>query len=168
MIAKLCTLLSILYLLIVIIKSIYFGTKDAEHILLLKINKLTTDIIEFTFFKPLDWIWNNIIYIDTLDLIPFYSTIAVPLIVILVSTFFISDYSSLKSKYNVLRKQIQEEIDLRDMRKQAGIESVPENATVDIVIDGAKNDDPAWHNTGWGKVLIGVSIAVIVTSVGLK
>lgn len=54
------------------------------------------------------------------------------------------------------------------MRKEAGLETAAENATVDVVISNATNNDPAWHDTWWGRVFIGVAIALVVAAVGIK
>jgi hypothetical protein len=54
------------------------------------------------------------------------------------------------------------------MRKDAGLETLSESATIDIAISNATNNDPAWHNTGWGKIIIGVAIALVITAIGLK
>lgn len=54
------------------------------------------------------------------------------------------------------------------MRKEAGLETVAENATVDVVISNATNNDPSWHETWWGLIFIGVAVALIVAAFGVK
>lgn len=171
MVARFCILLAIIYLLMVFIKTVYFASKGANFPLFQHLHLLASQAISITNVFPVDLAWDSARYIPfngKLDIIEMYSILAIPFVIIMVSVFFIGDHKALKSKYYELRVQIQKEIDLREMRKDAGIETVPENASVDIVIDSAKNDDPAWHNTGWGKILIGVFIAVIVAAIGLK
>ncbi|HGS5385828.1 TPA: hypothetical protein ACMDR6_003040 [Vibrio parahaemolyticus] len=170
-IARLCILFTMVYLGMVLIKTIYFATDGTDFSLFQQLNTLTYNLISYTYTTPFDFFWEKARYIrfeGKPDVIEMYSVIAVPFVIIVASGFFIGDHKALKKKYYELRSQIQQEIDLREMRKDAGIKQVPENATVDIVIDSAKNDDPAWHNTGWGKILIGVFIAAIVAAIGLK
>ncbi|UWZ98601.1 hypothetical protein [Vibrio splendidus] len=171
MVARFCILLAIIYLLMVLIKTVYFASKGADFSLFQHLHLLASQAISISYVFPVDLAWENAKYIPfegKPDVIEMYSVLAIPFVVIMVSAFFIGDHKALISKYYELRGQIQKEIDLREMRKDPGIETVPENASVDIVIDSAKNDDPAWHNTGWGKILIGVFIAAIVAAIGLK
>jgi hypothetical protein len=102
------------------------------------------------------------------DIIEFYKVIIPPAVVFGICTLFIIDHRALRAKFYELKADIEKEIALREMRKDAGLETVSESATIDIAISNATNDDPAWHNTGWGKIIIGVAIALVVTAIGLK
>ncbi|WP_341665133.1 hypothetical protein [Vibrio sp.] len=171
MVARVCILLAVIYLLMVFVKTVYLASKGVDFSFFQHIHLLSARAISITYVFPVDIVWESARYIrfeGKPDLIEMYSIFAIPSVFIIVSAFFISDHKALKSKYHELRAQIQEDIYLREMRKDADIEIVPENASVDIIIDSAKNDDPAWHNTGWGKILVGVFIAAIAAAIGLK
>jgi len=98
----------------------------------------------------------------------FYKVIVPPMVIIGICALFISDHRALRAKFYELKSEIEKEINLREMRKEAGLETVAENATVDVVISNATNNDPAWHETWWGRVFIGVAIALIVAAFGIK
>lgn len=169
-ISYLVAILVIVYFLMILIKGIYFVGADSDYIFIYKIKDLCLYVIDGTYFWPFDWLWEKIAYIDLeqRDPILFYNVMVPPLTVFMICSFFISDYRTLKRKYYELRREIEKEVALRNMRKDAGIESISETATVDVVVSNATNNDPAWHNTWWGKICIGLVIVLITTAIGLK
>ena len=119
---------------------------------------------------PISNLWEMIpaIPFEGRDIVSFYKVIIPPAGVFIIYALFISDYRALRAKFYELKAEIEKEIALREMRKDAGIETLSESSSIDVVISNATNDDPAWHNTGWGKIVIGVCIAATVTAIGLK
>lgn len=152
------------------IKGLYIWTDQSQIGVLQNIHAGMLWIIEHSYIFPIHIFWNEIPYIpfEGNDMLQFYKAIIQPAAVFTICALFISDHRSLKAKFNELKAEIEKEIALRDMRKEAGIETVSENATVDIVISSAVNTDPSWHDTWWGKVVIGVAIALVVAAFGLK
>ena len=74
----------------------------------------------------------------------------------------------MKVEYAGLKDEIEKEVTLRDMRKDAGIHTVSESATIDVIINNATNSDPLWHNTWWGKIILAISIALLLVALGFK
>ena len=169
-ISYIVAILAIVYFLMILIKGIYFASADSSYSFINNINDLCLYVINGTYFWPFNGLWEKIAYIDLgqRDPVLFYKVMIPPLTVFMICSFFINDHRALKRKYYELRREIEKEVALRDMRKDAGIESVSENATVDVVVSNATNNDPAWHNTWWGKICIGLAIVLITTAIGLK
>ncbi|HHE0452180.1 TPA: hypothetical protein ACN34V_004709 [Vibrio parahaemolyticus] len=171
-VATVFSALSILYMIVVVLKTIYIVSEGVQYFPVPQINQLLGQFIVFTYNIPkLDYVWLNAGYIQFNGVavpLEIYSVFAVPVVVLCISLFFIGDYKAVKARYNELRAEIQREIDLRDLKKESGLSSIPENATLDIVIDGLNHNEPPWHNTGWGKVVIGVAIAAVGAAIGLK
>ncbi|OOE87632.1 hypothetical protein [Salinivibrio sharmensis] len=170
MAAYLVALLAVIYLLIAGIKGVYFWTDGSSFLLAKNINDGSRWVIEKTWFFPLRNFWEAIpaIPFEGRDIIEFYKVIIPPVVVFGICALFITDHRMLREKFYELKADIEKEIALREMRKDAGIETLSESATIDIAISNATNNDPAWHNTGWGKIIIGVAIALVVTAIGLK
>ena len=154
----------------VIIKSIFFLTSASQHQLLWHTHQGMGWLIEKTYFYPLDILWESITVLSSLgnDPIAFYKLIIPPMIIFAISALFIGDHRALKIKYRKLKAEVQDEIDKRDMRKDAGLENIPENASLDVIIKNTTNSDPAWHNKWWGKIFMAVAIALVLITLGLK
>jgi len=169
-IAYIVALISIVYFLMTLVKGIYFWTDGSSFELAVKVNLGMSWIIQNTYFPPLNLIWERIpsVPFEGGDILSFYKVIIPPMVVLIICSFFIVDHRSLKTKYYELKAEIEKEIALRDMRREAGIDTVSENATLDVVISNATNSDLSWHDTWWGKIAIGLSIVLIATAIGLK
>lgn len=164
-------LLAAIYLLMVTIKGFYLWSYGSDFAVLKAIHHGVASFIQSTSsLPPVSWLWNNIPYIsfEGGDILGFYAVIMPPAVVIFICAFFIADHRAMKDKFRELKAEIEREIALREMRKEAGIETVPESATVDVVISNATNDDPAWHETWWGRIAIGVATVLVATAIGLK
>ena len=168
--ACLIALLSAIYFLMTGIKGIYFWTYGSSLPFVQNINEGIKWIFAITWFFPLKNIWEAIpaMPFEGRDIMEFYKVVIPPAVVFGICTLFITDYRVLREKFNELKADIEKEIALREMRKDAGLETLSEPATIDISIINATNNDPSWHNTGWGKIIIGVAIALVVTAFGLK
>ena len=169
-VATIVALISFMYCVIAIVKGIYQWTEGSSFGLAVNINHATLKLFQATNFFPLNLAWEKIpaIPFEGNDIISFYKVIIPPLVVILICIFFIADHRRFKTKYSELKDEIAKEISLRDMRKEAGMHAAPENATVDVIISNATNTDPSWHDTWWGRIVIGLSIVLIATAIGLK
>lgn len=169
-IAYLVALLVIIYFLMTAIKGVYFWTDGSSLSLAQNINEGIKWIFAKTWVFPLSNLWEAITAIpfEGRDIFEFYKVIIPPAVVFGICALFITDHRSLRAKFYELKADIEKEIALREMRKDAGLETLSESATIDIAISNATNNDPAWHNTGWGKIIIGVAIALVVTAIGLK
>ncbi|TBW48970.1 hypothetical protein EZI54_20365 [Marinobacter halodurans] len=169
-VAYLIALLAVVYFLMTVIKGMYFLTDGSNFPLALHINEGIKWIFEKTWVFPLRNLWEILpaAPFETKSIIDFYKVITPPVVVVGICALFIADHRMLREKFHELKSDIEKEIALREMRKDAGLETLSESATIDIAISNATNDDPAWHNTGWGKIVIGVAIALVVTAIGLK
>ena len=169
-VAYLIALLVIVYFLMTAIKGVYFWTDGSSFSLAQNINEGIKWIFTKTWVFPLSNLWETIpaIPFEGRDIVEFYKVIVPPAVVFGICALFITDHRALRAKFFELKADIEKEIALREMRKDAGLETLSESATIDIAISNATNNDPAWHNTGWGKIIIGVAIALIVTAIGLK
>ncbi len=166
----LVALLAALYFLMTVVKGVYLWTDGSEFHLAQNIHAGMKLLIETTWVFGISELWKSIAAVpfEGKDILGFYKVIIPPAIVVFICALFIYDHRSLKSKYYELKAEIEKEIALRDMRREAGIDTVAESATVDVVISNATNTDPAWHDTWWGRVSIGVAIALIVAVFGIK
>ncbi|MCE8037868.1 hypothetical protein [Halomonas sp. MCCC 1A11062] len=162
--------LAVLYFLMSIVKGLYLWTDQSDVRLALSINSAMSWVIAATWIFPISNLWQSIpaVPFEGRGILEFYKVIVPPMVVIGVCALFISDHRALRVKFHELKSEIEKEINLREMRKEAGLETVAENATVDVVISNATNNDPAWHETWWGHVFIGVAIALIVAVFGIK
>ncbi len=169
-VAYIVAFIAIIYILMAAIKGLHLLTEETKFPLGAAIHYGTQWLLNHTWFFPVNYIWQKIPYIpfEGRDFLGFYKVIIPPMVIILICALFIYDHKHLKAKYYELKSQIEKEIALRDMRKEAGLENVSETATVDIVISNATNNDPAWNNTGWGQIAIGVAIALLVAAFGLN
>lgn len=169
-VAYLIALLAVIYFLMTVIKGVYYWTDGSSLALAQNINEGIKWIFAKTWVFPLRNLWEAIpeVPFEGRDIIEFYKVITPPVVVFGICTLFIIDHRVLRAKFYGLKADIEKEIALREMRKDAGLETLSESATIDIAISNATNDDPAWHNTGWGKIIIGVAIALAVTAIGLK
>lgn len=163
-------LLAVTYFLMVTVKGLYLWSYGSEFALLKIIHIGAAAIIQYTSIPLISWVWSNIPYIsfEGGHILDFYAVVIPPAVVIAICAFFIADHRALKGKFRELKAEIEREVALREMRKDAGIETVPESATVDVVISNATNDDPAWHETWWGRIAIGVATVLVATAIGLK
>ena len=173
-VAKFILLCSMIILLMKIVKSLYFLFGSFNFELANKTQVLIGDIIQYSYIFPIDNLWDIIDYpklneLKSLsDIISFYSSVGIPIIMMVVCTFFIKEHNRLKIKYLELKDTIEKDIALKEMKRAAGIDTVTENTTVDIIIKNVQNNDPSWHNTVFGQVIIGVAIAAIIATLGLK
>lgn len=168
--AYLVTFITVTYFLMTVIKGLYFWTDGSSFPLAQNINSGIKWLFAKTWIFPFSNLWEAIpaIPFEGRDILSFYKVLIPPIVVFFISALFITDHRVLKAKFYELKREIEKEIALREMRKDAGLETISDPASIDVVISNATNDDPAWHNTGWGKVVIGVAIAAVVTAIGLK
>ena len=159
-----------LYLLMIVVKGFYFLTEGDSLSILANVNELMRWIIENTYFPPLNFVWDKIpsSLSGRGDPFLYYKVIIPPMAVMMVSSLFIHDHRLLKKKYNRLKNKIEEEKELHSIRKEAGMSTVSDSATIDIKISNATDSDPLWHNTWWGTIIIGVLITLILVILGLK
>ncbi|ARU57003.1 hypothetical protein OLMES_2959 [Oleiphilus messinensis] len=169
MIARIVLLLDIIYFLMSSIKGLYLATLDSIWKLVMLINDGLNTVIDWSYFFPIDIAWEKIpampLQGSHIDL---YSVMIPPILVAMFCAFFIHDYRALKIKFHEMKAEIEREIALKELREEAGLHPVPENATIDIYIDRLDNTDPAWYETGWGQVAIGVAITAICALIGLN
>ena len=154
----------------IVVKSSYFITEGNHYGILEKVNEIMRWIIDNTYFTPLNFVWNNIPSILSNSENPFllYKVIIPPGVILFICFLFLNNHRVLKNKYNNLQNNIEEEKELHSMRKEAGINTVSGHATVDVIISNASITDALWHNTWWGRVIIGLLIALIAVVIGLK
>lgn len=169
-IAYVAIIFVLLYFLMTVVKGAYIAFDDSSIAFVQNIYSYSKWVIEQTFIFPINFIWKNIPAMPYQgdNLVVFYKVLVPPTLLFTLCMFFISDNKALKLKYKELKAQVEKDIALRDMRKEAGLETLPESATVDVLIRNATNEDPAWHETWWGKVFIGVGIALIVAAIGIN
>lgn len=173
-IARFLLLVSILYLSMIIIKTISFYSQETE--LFKNIHALMSQIINSTMNYGGSYLWDFIPILDFPtglrlsidDLFDFYKTLIIPIIFIGICTFFNQDYSNIKSEYISLKNQIKNEKDLRELRKANGLEKLSDKDTIELVISNTNSELTAWHNTWWGKIVIGIAIAAIVVKLGMR
>ena len=160
----------VLYFLMAIIKGLYLWTDESDVSLAVSINSAMKCIITATWIFPISGLWESIpaAPFEGRGILEFYKVIVPPAVILGICALFISDHRALRAKFHELKSEIEKEINLREMRKEAGLETVAENATVDVIISNTTNNDPAWHETWWGRVFIGVAIALIVAAFGIK
>jgi len=153
-----------------VLKGLYIWTDGSEITLANNINNGIPWVIGHTNFPPLGYLWSKIPFVpfEGREMLNFYKVIVPPAVIFFICALFISDHRTLRNKFFTLKAEVEKEIALRDMRKDAGIETVSESATVDVVISNATNTDPSWHDSWWGKLTIGVGIAMIAIALGLK
>ncbi len=169
-ISYLVILLAVIYFLMTVVKGAYLWTDGSEFYLAQKIHTAMKWLIETTWVFGISELWKSIAALpfENGDILGFYKVIIPPAIVVFICALFISDHRLLRSKYYELKVEIAREIALRDMRKEAGISNAAESATVDVIISNTTNTDSAWHDTWWGRVSIGVAIALIAAVFGIK
>lgn len=170
MIAVIPLFLAILYFIIMIIKGVYFWTDGSDFKLAQSIHELCRLVISSTYIFPLNIVWEKAQFFpfeggSQLDV---FKVMIPPLVVVFLSCMFIGEHFRVKKKFLELKVEIDKEIALKEMRKDAGLETVPEGATVDIIIDQAETKAKAWQDTWWGRIAIGVCIALIVAIVGIN
>ncbi|WP_445357363.1 hypothetical protein ACJJIC_15585 [Microbulbifer sp. ANSA002] len=158
----------VIYFCMITIKGIYFWTEGSLFTFAHNIHMWTSWLIAET--RPINGLWQIIpaIPFEGRDILAFYKVIIPPFVIFGVCALFILDHRILKQKFYELKDQIEKEIALREMREEAGLETLKENSTIDIMVRNATNDDPPWHDTWWGRVVIGVAIVLVVTAFGLK
>lgn len=168
--AYIVAFLAIAYFLMTGIKGVYFWTDGSSFPLAEAINSGIKWLFAKTWVFPISNLWEAIpaIPFEGRDILSFYKVIIPPAVVFGLCALFIIDYRILRSKFYELKAEIEKELALREMRKDAGLETLNESASIDVVISNVTNNDPSWHNTGWGKVIIGVAIAAVVAAIGLK
>jgi hypothetical protein len=169
LIAYLIAALSSLYFFMASLKGMYLFTHDSTYTFPQKINFGAKWIINETWFFPIDYFWKIMpaVPFSGQNILEFYQVIIPPAIVFGICALFILDHKLLKKKFHELKCEIEREISLQEMRKEAGLQKASESATVDIMISNAINNDPAWHDTWWGKVVIGVAILLVAAAIGL-
>lgn len=152
------------------IKGVYFWTDGSEFHVAQNIHAGVKWLMSKTWIYPISGLWESIpaIPFESRDILEFYKIITPPAVVFLICALFISDHRSLRAKFYEFKAEVEKEIALREIRKEAGLETVSETVTVDVVISNAINNDPAWYDTWWGRVCIGVAIALIVAAFGFK
>jgi hypothetical protein len=162
--------LAIAYFLMAVVKGVYFWTDGSYFPLAQNVNSGIKWLFAKTWVFPISELWKTIpaIPFEGRDILSLYKVIIPPGVVFLICGLFITDHRILRSKFYELKTEIEKELALREMRKDAGLETLSESASIDIVISKATNNDPSWHNTYWGKVIIGVAIAAVVSAIGLK
>ncbi|WP_348678248.1 hypothetical protein [Alcanivorax profundi] len=162
--------LAVVYFLMTVVKGLYLWTEGGNGGLAASVNSAMSWVITGTWIFPISSLWQSIpaAPFEGQGVLEFYKIIIPPMVLIGICTLFISDHRALRAKFYELKSEIEKEISLREMRKEAGLEAAAENATVDVVISNATNNDPAWHDTWWGRVFIGVAIALIVAAFGIK
>lgn len=162
--------LAAVYFLMTVVKGLYLWTEGSNVSIALSIHSAMSWVVNTTWIFPISSLWKSIpaAPFEGREILEFYKVIVPPMVIIGICALFISDHRALRAKFYELKSEIEKEINLREMRKEAGLETVAENATVDVVISNATNNDPAWHETWWGRVFIGVAIALIVAAFGIK
>ena len=168
-IAKIVILFVMVYLLMIIVKVGYFYTANNSYPIVMNINMGTRWIIAHTYFIPLSYVWEAIpSTFENGDSFFFFKLITPPMAILVICSLFINDHLSLKKKYYRLKNKIEEEKELYSMRKDAGIDSLSDSATIDIRISNVIGSDISWHNTWWGRIVIGLLIALIAVLLGFK
>lgn len=162
--------LAVVYFMMTFLKGIYIWTDDSEIRMVQSIHAGVLWLVNSTWVFPVNNLWQSIsaIPFNSRDIFSWYKVMVPPVIVVVISGLFIIDHRSLKAKFYELKAEIEREIALRDMRKEAGLETGLEKLTIDVGINNATNNDPAWHDTWWGRVITGVAIALIVAAIGIK
>ncbi|EPH2694684.1 hypothetical protein WJG45_001963 [Klebsiella aerogenes] len=158
------------YFLMFILKMIFIETNYSGIIVVQNIHRFVSTIISYTYYpitKPL-WNWIPVVSFNNSDLITFYKPIVPGFAIFTICMLFVRDHQELKQKFKRLRSEVEDEINRKQLRKEAGLVSVDDTATIDVIIDNKNNADPAWHDTWWGKVIIGVVIALIVAAFGVS
>ncbi|ASD88358.1 hypothetical protein MY092_000757 [Salmonella enterica] len=160
----------VLYFFMTVVKGAFIASDDSSINFVQNIHFYSKNIISATFVFPIKSLWEHIpaMPYQGEDIIGFYKVLVPPVLFFVLCMFFISDDKALRLKYKELKAQVENDLALREMRKEVGLETLPESATVDVLIRNATNDDPAWHDTWWGKVFIGVGIALIVAAIGIN
>ncbi|MCU7918982.1 MAG: hypothetical protein KZQ95_11570 [Candidatus Thiodiazotropha sp. (ex Epidulcina cf. delphinae)] len=169
-VAYVVALLAMIYFFMTVIKGVYFWTDGSDFALAQKINYGIAWLFEKTWIFPLSTLWELIpaILFEGRDIFAFYKVIVPPGVVFGICMLFVADFRVLRAKFHELKVEIEKEVALREMRKDAGLETAPESVSVDVLISNATNDDPAWHNTWWGQIIIGIAIALVVAAIGLQ
>ncbi|MCR9024710.1 hypothetical protein NW939_08775 [Aeromonas caviae] len=169
-ISYLIALMAIFYFSMTLLKGGYLATSDSQFRPVQTIHMLIESVIQKTWIYPLSEVWKLIPYFDFEDreLLNTFRVVTPPTIVLLICSLFIAEHRTLKIKYYNLRSEIEKEIALREMRKDAGLEITENKTSVDIMINNAINNDPSWSEKWWGQVIIGVIIAIVVALIGLN
>ncbi|MDV6318709.1 hypothetical protein [Chromohalobacter sp. HP20-39] len=170
LLSYLVAFLAVIYFLMTVFKGLYFWTDESSFSLALSIKSAMSWVMNMTWVFPISSLWQSIpaVPFEGRGILDLYKVIVPPVVIIGICALFISDHIALRARFYELKSELEKEINLREMRKEAGLETVAENATVDVVISNATNSDPAWHETWWGRVFIGVAIALIVAAFGIK
>lgn len=168
-IATIVASIASIYFLMTFIKGVEIWTYGSAYPFPASLNNGANWLIDTTFFFPMNFAWETIpaLPLDGRSSLLFFKVIIPPAVVLTICGFFINDHRLLKNKFKERKAKIEEELALKEMRKEAGIETVAENPTVDVVISNATNTDPSWHNTWWGKIAIGLAIILIATAIGI-
>lgn len=169
-IAMLITAMIMVYFVMFVLKMIFIETSNSGIVIVQNIHRLVNTVISFTYYpltKPL-WGWIPSVSFDDRDLIALYKPIVPGFAILTICMLFIRDHQELKQKFKQLRAEVEDEITRKQLRKDAGLMNVDETTTIDVIIDNKNNTDPAWHDTWWGKVIIGVVIALIAAAFGLS
>ena len=169
-IARIVIFVIMIYLLMIVVKGFYFVTEGENISILLKLNEIMKWIIESTYFPPFSFVWDKIpsMLSDSENPFLLYKIIIPPVVVMFICSLYINDHRRVKDTFRRLKNTVKEEKELHSLRKEAGIHTVSKSATVDININNVENSDVSWHNTWWGRIVIGLSIALIAVIVGIK
>jgi len=170
MIAGIVAVFTAIYFLVSASKGLYFWTMDSRFTLIKSINSGLHWFIEKTYVFPISFAWDKIPFIpfEDSDIISFYKVVAPPIIIWGVCCFFINNHRFLKRKYYQLKTKIENEMALRDMRKETELENVPKNVAIEILISNAIHSEKSWDNRWWGKIIIGIAVVLIAVALGLK
>jgi len=162
--------LAILYLIISSIKGIYWWTYGSEFWLTRDVHQGIDWFINATWELPLlnhGWEWIPAIPFSGASIFEFYQIIIPPVAVFFICTLFIADHRSLKENISELRADVEKELALMEICKEAGVEAVHGEVTIDSVIDKAMANYPIWHDTWRGKFFIVLMLSIVFLPIGL-
>ena len=151
-----------------VIKGLYFWATNSQNFLAGKIEWATDWVIRNTYVFPIDRAWEWISPAPVQDILALYAQVMPPAGVFLVCMFFVTDYRNTKAEYRSLLREAERERNLRELKEEMGEQTVNSSASIEVVVSQSQSRKPLWHERAWGKIAIGVIIALIVTAIGLK
>lgn len=169
-IAYIVSLITIVYLLMTAIKGVNHATDHANFYFFIKLNNITEWIMYKTAIYPISYIWGVIphMVIKHDEPLVFAKLIIPPSIILLICVFFIDENRRIVRKFFALKEEVEKELNLRELKKESGLLTQTESASIEILIENKQDDSKNWHSTWWGQIVIGVSLAIILALFGLN
>lgn len=143
---------------------------DSQYDMFMNIHLALSGIASSVLGTPLAGVWQLIpaLPFSSQGVWKFYSVVAPPAIIILISGFLIGDYRGLKSYYQKLKYEVNREKNKRDLLNEAGIHETSHEHKIQVELKNTEYKKPHWIKTAVGQIAIGVAVVAVSVAIGLQ